>query len=295
MSDQELVISNPMWYKRRLIDGFWLKIIGFVFTLIDHVGLIFLQSGTLPYEILRDMGRIAMPIFVLLAVEGVYYTKDYWLYFIRLMTMGFLLDCIAFTCFYGFNMVNVEPGNIFTDLALGTMTVFFLKQKNWKSVLALIPVGISILASYSLFNTPSGFQFLINMDYNFYGQCLFVGFFLAYEGVYFFLKEEAKKQNLDERTYLEGKLRLTINIFVVVALVVISGIFQLLWDFQPLNPLVPSLDIGGMRAESWACLAGIFLMLYDGRPGIKNTWARYSLYAFYPSHLLLLWLLSLAL
>lgn len=294
MSDIKVSATYPMWYKKRLIDGFWLKMIGFLFTIIDHVGLFFLKNGTLEYEIFRDAGRIAMPIFVLLAVEGVYYTKDYWLYFIRLFTMGFILDCIAFTCLYGFNMTNIEPGNIFNDLALGTMTVYFLKKKNWKSLLALFPIAISIIASYSMFNTQYGFQLVINMDYNFYGQCLFIGFFLAYEIAYTFLKREAQRQGFDEKAYFEEKLRLFINIFSVVALIAVSCIFQLIWDFQPLNPIVPSLDLGGMRSESWACLAFIFILLYDGRPGIRNKWARYSLYAFYPSHLLILWLISLA-
>ena len=97
-------VSSPMHYKRKVLDGFWLKMIGFVFTLIDHIGLIFRSNiGETAYTILRDMGRLAMPIFIFLAIEGVYYTRDYWMYFIRLMTMGFLLDCVAFTMHYGFN------------------------------------------------------------------------------------------------------------------------------------------------------------------------------------------------
>lgn len=78
-------------------------------------------------------------------------------------------------------------------------------------------------------------------------------------------------------------------------MVVVGVIFQLIWDYNPNNPIVPSLDLGGMACESWSMLAGIFILLYDGRQGIKNKWTRYSMYAFYPGHLLLLWLISLAL
>lgn len=291
-------VSSPMHYKRKVLDGFRLKMIGFVFTLIDHIGLIFaLNIGDTAYTILRDMGRLAMPIFIFLAIEGVYYTRDYWMYFIRLMTMGFLLDCVAFTMHYGFNFQNISPGNIFTDLAFGTMTVYLLKKKNWKSLLAIFPITLSIIACFSTFNNiPDGFQNVINFDYNFYGQALFIGFFIGYEGAFYFLKSQAKKNNLDEKTYMEnGKLRFYINLFSVLMMVVVGVIFQLIWDYNPINPIIPSLDLGGMACESWSMLAGIFILLYDGRQGIKNKWARYSMYAFYPGHLLLLWLISLAL
>lgn len=92
-----------------------------------------------------------------------------------------------------------------------------------------------------------------------------------------------------------GRLRFYINLFSVLMMVVVGVIFQLIWDYNPINPIIPSLNLGGMASESWSMLAGIFILLYDGRQGIKNKWARYSMYAFYPGHLLLLWLISLAL
>lgn len=297
MPDHAVLLSDPLWGKRRMLDGLWLKVVGFVFTLIDHAGLFFLNPASDAYVILRSTGRLAMPIFFFLAVEGVYRTRDYWMYFIRLASMALLLDAVAFTAFYGFGQGNLAPGNIFTDLALGTLTVYLLKKKSWVSLSALGPIAYSILCSFSTFSSPQhGFQPYFNMDYGLFGQLVFIGFFLAYEGSFLFLKKEAEEEGVDEASFeQEGRRRFWINAFSTAALVAVNGAFQILWRTSPLSPLVPSSSLGGMRVESWSCLAGVFLLLYDGRPGIKRGWARLSLYLFYPLHLLLFWLASLAL
>lgn len=290
-----------MWYKHRVLDGFWLKVIGYVFMIIDHVGLFFIQPNTTLYTIFRDAGRLAMPIFVFLAVEGVYYTKDYWMYFIRLAVVALVMDGVAFTLHYGFGETGIGPGNIFTDLAMGTMAVYFLKQKNLKSLLAVLPIGFSILACFSTMtnnvpvndeNMNPGFQQFINMDYNLFSMCLFIGFFLAREIAEKYLEYLAVRQNFDKDYFKEdGRLRRYINLISIVMLFLVTGIFQLIWDFDPYNPFIPSLALGGMRCESWCCLAGVFLALYDGRPGFRHKAARYSMYLFYPVHLVLLWLI----
>lgn len=303
MSNEMVNESRPMWYKNRLIDSLWLKIIGYVFMIFDHVGFMFLNPDSIIYTIFRDVGRIAMPIFIFLAVEGVYYTRDYWMYFIRLAFLAIIMDGVAFVMYYGFNDHSIVPGNIFTDLAMGSMAVYFLKAKNWKSLLAVFPIAFSVLACFSIFtnnvyiggeNVNPGFQNFINMDYNLFSMCLFIGFFLAHEGANKYLEYLASRQNFD-KDFLkaDGKLRLYINIFTVVALVIVTGIFQIMWDINPYNPLIPSLGLGGMKCESWCCLAGVFIMLYDGRPGFRNRWVRYSMYFFYPVHLVILWLISL--
>lgn len=283
-----------MWYSKRIIDGFWLKIIGFIFTIVDHVGLMFFSSNTVTYTVLRDMGRIAMPIFVFLAVEGVYYTKNYWKYFLRLFAMGVVLDAVAFTMYYGFNQHSIQPGNIFTDLAFGTMAVYFLKKKNWDSLYALFPIGLSVIACFSTFNVSYGFQNFINFDYDFYGQVLFVAFFAGYEIAFSLLKSQAQKTGLDEREYMKGRLRFYINLFCCLFFAVVSLLFQFIWHYNPTFVLIPCQAIGGMATESWSALAIPFIMLYDGRPGFRNKWARYSMYLFYPVHLVFLWLISLA-
>lgn len=288
--------TRPMWYKKNILNGFWLKIVGFIFTLIDHIGLMFLTNGSTLYTIFRDAGRLAMPIFIFLAVEGVYYTKDYWMYFIRLMTMAIILDGTMYIMIYAFKETSLAPGNIFTDLAFGSMAVYFLKKKNWKSLLAIFPIALSVISCFSTYKISNGFQSFINFDYGLFGMMIFIGFFLSYEGAYIYLNGTAKKLNVDPKVYMEnGKLRFYINLISTVSLVFVALIFQLIWHYDMYNPIIPSLSLGGMRCESWCVLAGVFIMLYDGRPGFRNKWARYSLYLFYPVHLIILWLITLAL
>lgn len=283
-------------YPKPLIDGTVLKFLGLFLTVLDHIGLIF--ANQIPSDVvtmLRAMGRPAFPIFVFCAMEGVYHTHDYKKYFLRLFAMALLLDGVAYIVHYGFPDVgeHVVPGNVFMDLALGTLTVHLLKRNSWKSLFALFPAAYLVLSDFSLFRgMPNGFiPFGVSSDYGTLGLSLFLGFYLAYEGAIAFTKRKAKSLGLDLRYYCEQRLRLSINLFVTAALVAVIGIFTVIWHTAGNIAILPAL---GMPLESWSCLAGVLILLYDGRPGWRHPIARYSLYLFYPLHLAILWLVSLA-
>lgn len=282
-------------YSHHLLDGFWLKIIGFVFTLIDHVGLLFFkQIGENNYDILRSVGRIALPIFILLSIEGVYYTKCYWKYFLRLFLMAVLLDASAYVAHFALGYTEIIPGNIFMDLALGTLIVYLFKRNDVYTMLSIPVMGYFVLSDFSIFNLGSkGLPLYgISTDYGTYGLCLFLGFFLAYYLTEKAMRSYSDKNGLDFETLAKDKLRLYLNLSLVFALVVVVGVFTFIEYFAGNSlPILPSI---GMRIESWACMAFPFILLYDGYEGLKNRIARYSLYWFYPLHLLLLFSITFA-
>lgn len=278
-------------YPKKILNNFWLKIIGFVFTLIDHIGLLFFsQIGETASVILRCTGRLAFPLFVLMAVEGVYYTKNYWKYFIRLFSMALILDISAYICHYGMEMTEIVPGNIFMDLALGTLILYLFRLNNPLTLLSIPIIGYIVLSDFSFYK-PNGSLPLygISTDYGTYGLCLILAFYFGYEIVTKSLKKYCEKNNFDYETIASDKLRLYLNLMSTFMLVLVCSVFTILDQIININlPIIPSL---GMAIESWSCLSFVFILLYDGRPGTKNKIARYSMYWFYPVHLLILGLI----
>ena len=67
-----------------------LKIIACISMLIDHIGFILFPN----IEILRLIGRIAMPIFAFFIGEGCLYTKDRKKYFLRVFVLGIFCQAV---------------------------------------------------------------------------------------------------------------------------------------------------------------------------------------------------------
>jgi len=68
------------------MSNFVLKIIAVVSMLVDHVGAIFISPSEYPYVflVLRSIGRLALPIFLFLLVEGFYRTSNFRKYLTRM-------------------------------------------------------------------------------------------------------------------------------------------------------------------------------------------------------------------
>ena len=68
-----------------------LKIVACVCMVIDHVGLVFF-SGTPWYTPMRAVGRVAFPIFAYCIAVGCRYTRNIGLYALRLLLLGILVQ-----------------------------------------------------------------------------------------------------------------------------------------------------------------------------------------------------------
>lgn len=286
-------------YQRKWLNGLWLKVLGFILTLLDHIGLLFeAQIGEVAYTILRCTGRCAFPIFVFLAVEGVYHTRCYWKYFLRLAVMAVILDAFCYGVYYGSDGglgAQLTPGNVFTDLALGTLVVYLFRRNDPWTMLSILPIAYLVLSDFTVYRQGAGSSYAvipagIASDYGTYGLVMFILMYFAYQLAFRYQKYRAKQVGLDYSDIPGRNMRLTLNGFAAAAILITGCIFQIIaWTgFTALEPGI------GWATESWSMLAIIPIMLYDGRPGVTNRPVRYSLYLFYPVHLILLWCITLA-
>ena len=90
---------------RRAINSNMLTTIAIIAMVIGYIGFYF--SELLPdvaYIICRDIGRISMPIFVYLLVQGFFYTKNFKKYISRM----FLFACITQLLFITLMIINIK-------------------------------------------------------------------------------------------------------------------------------------------------------------------------------------------
>ncbi len=90
-----------------------LKYLACLSMLLDHIGLLLFPQSVL----LRDLGRLAFPIFAFMLANGYLHTANYWRYLLRLV-----LFAAGFQWFFAW-IVSPHYLNIFATLALSLIAI----------------------------------------------------------------------------------------------------------------------------------------------------------------------------
>jgi hypothetical protein len=161
------------------INSFQLKIIACASMLVDHIGLIFFPR----VAILRIIGRIALPIFAFLIVEGYKRTRNFQKYLLRLVI--FFLISQPIYLYAGFKDLN-----IFATLILGLCAIYLydnIKNKKYGlfAVFLISVLACVIGADYAFFGVLLIFSFYLynikdNFDKLFFTQLLLTGAYIIY-------------------------------------------------------------------------------------------------------------------
>ena len=104
------------------LSGSALKVIAMISMVIDHIALYLMEHGTVLYETMRCVGRIAFPVFAFLITEGFIHTRSRYRYFFTLL--GFAV--ISEIPWYLLNGAD-ETHNVMFTLALGVATLMVLE------------------------------------------------------------------------------------------------------------------------------------------------------------------------
>lgn len=118
------------------LSGSTLKWIALVTMLIDHIGVVLVESLLLQqgdalkmdnplyvfYYALRLIGRIAFPIYCFLLVEGFVHTRNVARYAVRLGAFAFVSEIPFDLAFFG-RLVDMESQNVFFTLFLGLLAM----------------------------------------------------------------------------------------------------------------------------------------------------------------------------
>ena len=128
------------------LSGSALKVIAMISMVIDHVALYLMEQGTLLYETMRCIGRIAFPVFAFLIAEGFIHTRNRYRYFFTLLGFAVISEIPWY-------LLNGADGthNVMFTLALGVATLMVLENLLQRSLVLgfLWTLGMAGLASWS--------------------------------------------------------------------------------------------------------------------------------------------------
>ncbi len=237
-----------------------LKITALVTMTLDHIGHMFaipLLYVTTPvpmlYYVLRTVGRVAFPLYAFMLSEGCRHTQNVKKYLLRMAVFAAVSE-IPFNLVCGKTLSYPEGQNVFFTLFLGLCACYIVRllEENGKSILWSIPVTALLCAS----------AFVLSTDYAWYGV-LFV-----------WLCSVTHK--------LQPALRCAI---LAVGLLLIAQPWEV---FS--HPGVQVYASNCARQFFGSIVALPLILLYNGQKGNLRM-HKYFFYAYYPAHLLLLWLL----
>ena len=165
------------------LSGSALKVIALISMVIDHVALYLMEQGTLLYETMRCIGRIAFPVFAFLIAEGFIHTKNRYRYFFTLL--GFAVVSVA-TLMVLENLLQRSPiqGFLWT-LGMAGLASWLRVDYEWRGILVIVIFYLFNGYGHS-FPYSRGMQFFCTfafmMDYGIIGAVMACMILYLYNG-----------------------------------------------------------------------------------------------------------------
>jgi hypothetical protein len=183
----ETAVEKKKW---KGISGSTLKMVAVLTMLIDHIAAAVLvrvmyASGSFElygiYFVMRQIGRIAFPIYCFMLVEGLEYTRNKWKYAGRLAALA-LISEIPFDLAFSSQVLEFGYQNVFFTLVIGLMTLIVIRKIEDKCFLPEKIAADRILRLVLVLVTAAvgiGLAEFLQTDYGGYGiVCILVLYFL---------------------------------------------------------------------------------------------------------------------
>ena len=285
---------------KTFLSSFILKVVALVTMAFDHVGLLLetLNPSNLSTleiaHIFRIIGRLALPLFAFMIVEGVMHTKSFKKYLFRLGIMALIISLafiiMEYTSIRNYAHGLLRAGNIFIDLSLLAVSIYLLKQdKIWKKFLILLPLCFSILSfiikgiETSNVIDINWFPCFLTMQYDWFTILLGLGFYISYLLGDVYIKFTEPSTKMDKSIWENnGNYRLLVNIIATFFLVVINFLYYSTIYFWP------NAVFWDANTELFSIISGAFILLYNGKRGYNAKWFQYGSYLYYPLHLVII-------
>lgn len=289
--------------KALVLDEFWLKIIAILTMTFDHIGYFLEMYGGTNATfssialVCRILGRLSFPLFIFMLAEGLHKTHDRVNYLFRFALLWAVIFIVQFVLFktnpFGFQMTSAQA---FTDLLCYALFIFLIEKKGWWKALSILPLGFILLSYvmqvseiYAAANNMTSLwtSFLpewARCGYSLYGFLMFLGIYYAPILAKKQLESMEKKNGVDMSVFKEGKkFQGLINTLAISSIAITTVFF---WGFAYFFPQLDAYF--SISPQSYAILAIIPIMFYNGERGYNKKWFRYATYLYYPLHIALL-------
>ena len=146
-------------YQWKGLSGSALKVIALISMTVDHIAYYLMDHGTLLYDVMRTVGRMAFPIFAFLLVEGYDHTRSTRKYALNLLAFALISEIP----WWLLNHDNTH--NVFFTLRLGLIAIEGIKKLGKKPLLwAVLMITICTIAMF------------LHVDYEYSGILLIYAF-----------------------------------------------------------------------------------------------------------------------
>ena len=229
-----------------------LRIIAIVLMLSDHIWATYMSFG----DWMTYIGRMAFPIFAFQIAEGFIYTSNFKKYVLRLLGFAIVTE-IPFNLFYSSRFFNPFHQNVLFTLLLGLLAISVIdkarKNRTAKNI-ALSVLWLGLICIAATFGC---------VDYGFLGVLTVVMFYVLKNFQFAWLAQ-------------------------LVAMILINIVF---FEGQvfPVEILGKTFEI---PSQGFAVFSLIPIWLYGGEKGKSSKVMQYGFYAFYPVHMLILYLIK---
>jgi hypothetical protein len=229
-----------------------LRTIAILLMLSDHIWATYMSFGNW----MTYIGRMAFPIFAFQIAEGYLHTSNFKKYALRLLGFAVVTE-IPFNLFYSSRVFNPYHQNVLFTLLLGLIAIIVIDKMKKKRTAKNIALSVLWLVLICVASTV-GF-----VDYGFLGVLTVVAFYLLRDFPFAWLAQLAAMV-LINIVFFEG-LMFNVEIF--------GRTFE-----------IPS--------QGFAVLSLVPIWLYAGKKGRTSKLMQYGFYAFYPVHMLVLYLIK---
>lgn len=258
-----------------------LKSIAVIAMLIDHIGYYFESyiPNTL-YITLRIIGRIAMPLFVYILVQGFFHTKNIKKYLMRIFILA-LITQVALTVvgIININMVKeysiaiYKKGNILFSFGFGLILLNMLQNK---IMIKKLDYNKNMLIKILYIVMLIGIYLFVPIDYNFEALLL---------TLFFYYIEKLKI------TYYLSRQKASFNMKKIIASSINEKRMQVIYILS--IALAMLITIIYLKSNYYELLALPFIYLYNGEKKNQKYITSSFFYMFFPIHHIILYTLGL--
>ena len=277
-----------------MLNNNQLKLIAILAMLIDHIGavLINMEEHHALYFTCRLVGRIAFPVFCFLIVEGFLHTKNIKKYFGRLFIFT-LISEIPYDLAFCNKVIDLHRNNVFITLLLGLSSLYLIKfsEEKFKKKERRILYIISVIVVTGVIGSIANW---LKCDYGFSGILLIVVFYLT-------RNKRSMQLLFGSTSWLVTEGYATYSFYQLPGIIQ-NGFGQLIVNISYLNRIYnithPNWNLSLLQSTVYMWISTLSILgilvtgLYNGKKGKSNL--KWFFYLFYPVHLLVLYIVSVA-
>ncbi len=284
---------------KKFLSNNALKIIACISMFFDHLGKILLlfypevEAINITSYVFSIIGRLSLPIFLFLIVEGYHNTKNIKKYFLRLGTMALVIGAflMTFSLIPSMHLSSIlyKVGNIFIDLILFLLVLYLLDHKKmYIKCLAILPLAYFTLCIFiqsdmiPLSNITKSIFSGILSQYSLVTPLILISYLIVnyiYKSLAYKNVDESNIELIDiKKVNLELRTR-----SYAIALATVSLIMYLLtYSTVNLNT--------DFAINTYFILSALFIIEYNGKLGKSNKIVKNAYYLFYPLHISIIYL-----